>query len=166
LKSPDHVFALKAIRKAYPDAEIVFLHRDPLKVVASCAKLMEELHRPFTNHVDPAEIGRQVSLRLMQSASRMMEAAAGPDRILNLRYADVVADPLGALERIYGHCGLTMGRDADRRLTSFLACPRPRAGRRYSLGEFGLDRASLRERFARYADRFGVCLEAAGLSSA
>ena len=29
LKCPDHVFALEALREVYPDARIVFLHRDP-----------------------------------------------------------------------------------------------------------------------------------------
>jgi hypothetical protein len=45
---PDHVFALDTIRNIYPDAKIVFLHRDPLSVAASCSKLTELLRRPFT----------------------------------------------------------------------------------------------------------------------
>ena len=75
LKSPDHVFSLDAIRAAYPDAVIVFLHRDPLSVVSSCARLAEQLRRPFTNRLDPEEVGHQVSARLHQAADHMMEAA-------------------------------------------------------------------------------------------
>src|SRR5205814_10675678 len=47
LKSPDHVFALAAIKNVYPDARIIFLHRDPLSVVGSCSTLAELLRRPF-----------------------------------------------------------------------------------------------------------------------
>src|SRR5215472_8906007 len=35
LKCPDHVFALAAIRTVYPDARLVFVHRDPLAVLLS-----------------------------------------------------------------------------------------------------------------------------------
>ena len=36
LKCPDHVFALAAIRAVYPDARVLFVHRDPLAVLLSC----------------------------------------------------------------------------------------------------------------------------------
>ena len=48
LKCPDHLFALEAIRTVYPDARLVFVHRDPVKVLLSVAKLTEVLRRPFT----------------------------------------------------------------------------------------------------------------------
>ena len=38
LKSPDHLFALDDIRKVYPDAQLVLVHRDPVRVLASVAK--------------------------------------------------------------------------------------------------------------------------------
>jgi hypothetical protein len=39
LKCPDHVFCLDAIRAVYPDARMVFVHRDPLKVLLSVTRL-------------------------------------------------------------------------------------------------------------------------------
>ena len=58
VKCPDHLFALDAIRSVYPDARLVFVHRDPVKVLLSVAKLTEVVRRPFTRRIDPAEIGR------------------------------------------------------------------------------------------------------------
>jgi Sulfotransferase family len=54
LKCPDHVFALAAIREVYPDARLVFVHRDPLAVLLSVARLTETLRRPFTRSIDKA----------------------------------------------------------------------------------------------------------------
>ena len=54
LKCPDHLFALDAIRAVYPDARLVFVHRDPVKVLLSVARLTEVLRRPFTRRLDPA----------------------------------------------------------------------------------------------------------------
>ena len=68
LKCPDHVFALDAIRAVYPDARIVFVHRDPVKVLASVARLTEVVRRPFMRRVDPVQIGRQESLRWLAGA--------------------------------------------------------------------------------------------------
>ncbi len=164
LKSPDHVFALDAIRSVYPDAKIIFLHRDPLSVIPSCVRLTERLHRPFTNHIDAREIGRQVSARLNQAADHMMAAASRHPDILHLYYREVVAHPIAAIRTLYRHCGFELSDVAEQRMAAFLARPRRRARRTYDFAKFGLDAKNLRERFAGYVQHFAVAEEAGGLS--
>ena len=156
LKSPDHVFALDAIRAVYPDAVIVFLHRDPLSVVSSCAKLAESLRRPFTNRLDPLEVGRQVSARLVQATDNMVDAAGRMPDILHLHYREVVADPMAAIRKLYRYCGFDLGEIARQRMGAFLNRQRPLSARRYDFAEFGLDPGALRESFARYVQYFTV----------
>jgi hypothetical protein len=162
LKSPDHVFALEAIRAVYPDAVIVFLHRDPLSFVPSCLKLTERLRRPFTNHLDPKEVGRQVSERLIEAAGHMMDAASRLPHILHLHYREVVAQPMAAIRKLYHHCGLELGEIAEQRITAFLERPRHRSVPRNDFARYGLDAASLRERFADYVRTFAVAEDGAG----
>ena len=159
LKSPDHVFALDAIKSIYPDAKIVFLHRDPLSVVASCSKLTELLRRPFTNRIDRMEIGRQVSTRLIESTERMAKAASASNDILHLHYRDVVSAPLDAVKQLYAHSGRTLDAEAERRMQAWLAHRSRKPRRRYSLAEFGLDAGALSERFAPYRDIFDIKAE-------
>lgn len=156
LKSPDHIFALDAIRTTYPDARIVFLHRDPLSVVASCCKLSELLRRPFTRHTDRSEIGRQVSSRLLESSDHMISAANRHPNILNLHYEHVVADPIGAVKNLYSHFGIALYAESERRMRCWLTAQRRRASPHYDLSEFGLDSSHLRKCFTRYVDTFGV----------
>ena len=161
LKSPDHVFALDAIKAVYPDARIVFLHRDPISVLASVAKLTEVLRRPFGRGVDRMDIGQQVSSSWIDGANRMIGAAAADSSILHLHYKQVVAAPLEAVETLYRHCGLTLGDAGKARMLAWLDRA-PRNGNsqsRYSLTEFGMDEAALRARFAGYMDAFGVARE-------
>jgi hypothetical protein len=158
LKSPDHVFCLDAIRAAYPDAVIVFLHRDPLSVVSSCARLTEHLQRPFTNRLDPKEVGRQVSARLHQAADHMMGGHF--PRILHLHYREVVAQPIAAVRTLYRHCGFELSGAAEQRMTRFLARPHRRSVRTQDFSRFGLDAGALRDRFARYVRHFAVPQEA------
>jgi len=156
LKSPDHVFALDAIKCIYPDARIVFLHRDPLSVVASCSKLAELLHRSFTHRIDRAEIGQQVSARLIESTRHMAKAATAPNDILHLQYRDVVSAPLEAVRKLYAHSGRILESRAEARMAAWLAHPMQRPRRKYNLAEFHLDPADLNERFAPYRDFFDI----------
>jgi Sulfotransferase family len=161
LKSPDHVFALDDIRAVYPDARLVFVHRDPVRVLASVAKLTEVLRRPFAHSIDLPEIGRQVSASWLEGARLMMRAAAASNDILHLHYREVVSAPLEAVGAIARHCGLTVSAEAQARMRSWLSRERGgRNGRRhYQLATFGLDPHSLREQFAPYIEAFDIPAE-------
>lgn len=161
LKSPDHVFALDALRQTYPQAHIVMLHRDPLKVLASVAKLTELLRRPFTSRLERAQIGREISARWAAGAERMLAARAASQDILHLYYRDIIAAPLQAVARLYRHCGLTLSPAAERRMQEYVRRT-PRGGygvHEHSLAEFGLEPRRLRDQFARYVNTFDVPAE-------
>ncbi len=158
LKCPDHVFALDALRAVYPDARIVMLHRDPLKVLASVARLTEILRRPFTRHVVRSAIGDEVSARWTEGIERMIAAHSQCRNILHLHFRDVVTAPMNALATLYRHCGMTLSAAAEARMVSYLR-KAPRGGyamHTHSLEAFGLDAAELNDRFRRYRDVFDV----------
>lgn len=162
LKSPDHVFALDDIRKVYPDARLVFIHRDPVRVLASVAKLTETLRRPFARRVDRFEIGRHVAASWMDGSERMSRASANGESVLHLHYRRIIAAPLDAVREVYRHAGLVLTPEAEQRMCAWLrsganAGHRPK--RNYDLAEFGLEARSLRTRFARYTETFGVDME-------
>ena len=161
LKSPDHVFALDDIRAVYPDAVWVFIHRDPVAVLASVARLTEVLRRPFAHRVDLREIGRQVCASWVDGAERMMRAAAGSNSILHLQYHEIVSEPEKAAERIFRHCGHASSCDAARRMRRWLGnrSNRGHRPRRYDLSSFGLDPNVLRAQFKPYTDAFDIELE-------
>jgi hypothetical protein len=164
LKAPDHLFALDDVRKVYPDAHLVFVHRDPVRVLASVVKLTEVLRRPFTRSIDRVEIGREVSASWLNGAERMSALSSGDDSVLHLYYRQITSSPLDAVRAVYRHCGLTLTEEAEGRMRSWLRTTGHdnRPGRDYKLAEFGLDPHVLRERFARYTDTFGIEIEQFG----
>ena len=161
LKSPDHVFALSDIRTVYPDAHWVFIHRDPVAVLASVARLTEVLRRPFAHSVDLAEIGQQVCASWLDGAQRMMRAAAASSSILHLHYREIVRDPQRTAERLFRHGGHASSADAAQRMRRWLGnrSNRGHRQRRYDLRSFGLDPQALRAQFKPYTDAFGIELE-------
>ena len=161
LKSPDHVFALDDIRKVYPDARLVFIHRDPVRVLASVARLTEVLRRPFARSVDRVEVGRDVSASWVDGAQRMSALSARDNSVLHLHYQQIIRSPLDAVRAVYLHCNLVLTDEAEAHMRRWLrtAVNVSRPWRDYSLAEFGLDPHLLRERFVRYTDTFGIEIE-------
>ncbi|HEX4269438.1 MAG TPA: sulfotransferase [Steroidobacteraceae bacterium] len=161
LKSPDHVFALDEMRAVYPDARLVVVHRDPVRVLASVAKLTQVMRSPFTRRIDPLEIGREVTASWIDGARRMAALPADDRSILHLHYRRIVSHPLEAVDAVYQHCGLALSAEARYRMFRWLEKTRGAGGpaRRYDLARFGLNPSRLRREFRHYTDKFRVELE-------
>ena len=161
MKCPEHLFALDVIRAVYPDARLVFVHRDPVKVLLSVAKLTEVLRRPFTRRLDPREIGMQESSRWLAGAQQMIavgDDAGLPERVHHVQHKDLVADPVGTVAVLYRHFGLTLAPTVAAAIQHY-ARQRPNGGygpRAYRFEDHGLDAGLEREKFRGYMVRFGI----------
>lgn len=165
LKCPDHVFALGALHAAYPDARVVFVHRDPLKVLPSVANLTDVLRAPFALRTDPAKIGRQVLRDWSRGADIMIAAGRGwsfgSPEPFHVQYNEIVAEPLETVRRLYRHFGLTLQPAALERIAG-RASAKPDGGygrNVYNPAEYGLDVEEMRETFRGYMDHFDVTRE-------
>ncbi|HEX5327421.1 MAG TPA: sulfotransferase [Acetobacteraceae bacterium] len=164
LKCPDHLFALAELRAAFPDARVVFVHRDPLSVLLSVAQLTEVLRRPFTRRVDPLYIGRQESARWLDGTARMIRAAREQpfaEPICHVGYLELVTDPVATIARVYRHFGLELEAATRERVARAVA-EHPDGGYRhhaYRFADHGLDEAAEREKFAAYMHFFGIDAE-------
>jgi hypothetical protein len=164
LKCPDHLFALDAIRAVYPDARLVFVHRDPVKVLLSVAKLTEVLRRPFTRRLDALEIGPEESQRWLEGTRRMIavgDDAGLPEPVCHVHYLDLVSDPVATAAQVYGHFGLDPSSATLRRMERFVA-QRPNGGygaHTYHFQDHGLDADTEQRKFRDYMLRFGVVPE-------
>jgi hypothetical protein len=157
LKCPDHIHALNAIGTVYPDCGIVFVHRDPLRVIASAVKLTEVVRKPFTRHVDKREIGQQVLGRVTEGAQTMIETSkAHPrGRIFHVHYTAFAHNPLETIAALYRHFDLQLTEDVRERMRAHLAAASA-GSHHYSMEEFALDPAQLRDRFGAYVEHFGI----------
>ncbi|HEV2310791.1 MAG TPA: sulfotransferase [Acidimicrobiia bacterium] len=169
LKSPHHAIALDALTATYPDARLVLLHRDPAVLCASVCSLIATLSGTFTDADHTAYIAEHWPAMLEESVRRIDEFRARvPEHpIVDIAYADLVRDPVPTVERIYAAIGDELD-GAARDAVSGYAAAHPkglRGSHEYDLAAFGLDAATLRERFAGYIDRYGVAAETAALTS-
>ncbi len=165
LKSPDHIFALDALFKVYPDARLVFVHRDPLRVLPSVARLTEILRRPFARFVDRTEVGEQASTRWSKGASLLVAAADRlqdtPERLFHLHHEELVRRPVAAIDALYGHFGVGLSDLAREAMRQWVAL-RPNGGygrNIYRWEDYGLDPAVEERRFRAYMTRFKISPE-------
>jgi hypothetical protein len=162
LKAPAHFYALESLFATYPDALVVQTHRDPRVVLASVASLTLTLQSAFAERLDLTEIGREVVQSWTDGLARAMRVrqagAVAAERFFDVRYHELLDDPIGTVRRIYSHFELPLTAEAERRLRSHLAGhPQHKHGRHaYHLKTFGLDPASLDQVFRPYREFFAV----------
>jgi hypothetical protein len=153
LKNPSHLFALDALMATYPDALVVQTHRPVETIMASMCSLAQHTTEGWSNTFGGAQIGYDAMETWSRGLERFNAARAkyNPDQFYDVDYADFVADPIGTVEGIYRHLGVTLTDEA--RAAMECSHAESQADRRaprhtYSLADYGLDAESVRERFA------------------
>ena len=164
LKCPEHLFALEAIRAVSPDARLVFVPRDPTKVLVSQARLTEVLRRPFTRKLDPKTLGPHESRRWLDGTRRMIavgDDAGLPDPVCHVHHLDLISDPVATVEGVYRHFGIGFPPQAAAGIEAYVRA-KPRGGygaHSYRFEDHGLDEAQERAKFRPYMVHFGVTPE-------
>lgn len=160
LKAPLHMYSMQALLAVFPDACIVQTHRDLTEVIPSVCSLQATIRGAFTDELDLAEIGKEVvrDMEILLERSQLARTSSNPDRFFDIRYHDLVAEPVAVVQKLYQHFGLEFTADFEKKLEQWIrANPKNKTGaHHYSLEQFGLDRNMIQKRFAKYSAQFGV----------
>jgi hypothetical protein len=157
-----HYARLDALFATYPDASMIWTHRDPVQVIASRIMMAAELVEGLVGHVD---LEQQAAIQLADARAgmkAMMEAPMLDDpRIFHVRYTDFTADPVGTVRRFYERSGVAWTDEAEAAMRHYLANNRgDRYGKfTYSTDLIGVDIDELHKEFAPFRERFGIEIE-------
>ena len=164
LKMPQHMQDLPALMAVFPDAKLVFIHRDPAAVLGSSASMVWNQMVVQSDSVDPHWIGAEwlhkAHHRAAVTAALRPKLAAAQQ--IDVRFADMNADWVAVMRRIYDFLGVPFDATAHAAMAAYLA----RAARehrhdehRYTLEDFGLDARVINAGFADYRARFDIPFE-------
>jgi hypothetical protein len=159
LKTPQHMESLDALLAVFPEATVVQTHRDPERVLASFCSMMAHSRGVFSDRVDPRDVGRHWFRKARRMVARAAETRARfSERFIDVRYADLLADPIGEVRRVCAFAGTSLSAEAEARMRAWLAAnPQHKHGRhRYRLEDFGLERAEVSAAFAEYRRRLRI----------
>ena len=150
LKTPQHMQDIGALHATFPHSPLIFLHRDPVQLVASAASLAWNHMVVQSDHVDANWVGaewlRKTHLRLERVANGRRQIPKALQ--FDLGFAEVNADWQGAMRRTYAFLGRELAPPLEAAMAAYLADAAARHGyarHRYALGQFGLTEGAVRE---------------------
>jgi Sulfotransferase family len=157
-----HAPRLKAMFETYPDAHLIWIHRDPVQIAASRVALTAELDEAIAGKVDWKEQARVHLAATRAGLERTLsEPMLDDPRIHHVRYTDFTGDPTGTIRGFYEKAGVAFLPDTEQRMRDWLKNNRgDRYGKfRYSVDQLGVDVAALHAEFEPYRRRFGLDIE-------
>ena len=158
LKSPQHLEQVPVLDRVFPGSIVVFTHRDPVPVALSMIAMITYSARMHRSPVPVHEIAASWIDRLDHMLSALVHDrdTIGPQRSIDIRFDEFMADEIGVAEQVYALAAEPFTDEAHRAIADYLA-----AHRRGRLGNvetscemFGLEEDALRARFAPYVERF------------
>ncbi|WP_276021211.1 sulfotransferase family protein [Mycobacterium barrassiae] len=158
LKSPQHLEQLPVLNAVFPGVVVVFTHRDPVPVALSMLAMITYSARMHRYPVPVQEIAATWidRLELMLNGLVRDRDVLPPERSIDIRFDDFMADEIGVAAMIYELAGETLTGEAKSAIADYLAGhQRGRLGRVATSAEmFGLDEDDVRARFEPYTRRF------------
>lgn len=162
LKTPQHMLDLPALLEVFPDARLIFTHRDPQAIVGSAASLAWNQTIIYADRVAPEEIGREWlrKTELMIERMRAARDAIPKERKIDVQFDAMDRDWKAVMEKVYAFLDLEMA-PAVPAMEAFLARSAAQKGRphQYSLAEFGLDAGEVYERLGEYVSTYGIAVD-------
>jgi hypothetical protein len=163
LKMPSHAVHIEALLQEFPDARLVWAHRDPFKSTASFLRLNYLSRAVLGAEVDVSGVVPNVLRQLRAHVDRPMQTRnrIGDDRFFDLHYADLIRDPVAVMRSLYDWAGDDLTESTEQAILAWLqAHPQDRFGvQPYSLDGSGITRSELEPIFDDYLSTFDIELE-------
>ena len=155
LKTPGYLFMLDDLLAAYPDACVILTHRDPARTMPSTVSTTAMVQWLRTDAVDLDGLAALIGAVFTDALTAV--AAAGPTARCpacygDVRFADLMADPVAAIAGAYGEIGRELTAGHRRAVVDYLAAkPRGKHGtHHYTAADWGFDAATVRAELAGY----------------
>eukprot|EP01105_Mastigella_eilhardi_P010114 TRINITY_DN2369_c0_g2_i1.p1 TRINITY_DN2369_c0_g2~~TRINITY_DN2369_c0_g2_i1.p1 ORF type:complete len:435 (-),score=135.10 TRINITY_DN2369_c0_g2_i1:25-1329(-) len=164
MKASAHLFWLNDLLEVFPDARIVWMHRDPVEALPSICKMHELIWNFYpgeTGTGDKKWLGAHLMEwmateieRGLQYRAEFVKRTGSSQQFYDVNFSDLVMDPQGTVYRLYEHFGMEFPFDMEQKIQHWIQeNPRDKYGHNtYTAAEFGLDEDVMRARFKSYID--------------
>jgi hypothetical protein len=156
LKSPPHTGRIQTIYELFPDAKFIHIVRDPYVVFPSTQRLWQRLddiqgmQRPHFRELDEYIFS---AFERMYDGFEKQRPAIPEDRLVEVKYEDLVQNPVEELERIYSHLDLGDFESIRELLTAKVANEKDYKTNKHELSDEL--REEIKERWSGFIERYG-----------
>ena len=160
LKMPFHLIELEVLLETYPDAVFIQTHREPVEVMGSWNSIVERIRGFSTEPRPPHEAGaEQLAFMsgMLNGAMQFRTSHPALDRRwIDVRYVDLVDDPMAVVNDIYARLGWPLEPAAARAMQEWLTLQeeqrRQEPRHEYQLEDYNLTPEAVNEAFAPYRE--------------
>jgi hypothetical protein len=161
LKAPFHIYGIAPLLSLFPDSVIVMTHRDPHVSIPSLYSMSKIFGRLELEDKEQAAGLASHVLEWAGEGIRRAEAAresAGPGRVFDIQYEQLINNPLGTIQQLYSHCGYDYTDEFHAKAKVWLEKhPKDKYGKHlYSVEEGGLSRQMIDETFGWYVEKYQI----------
>ncbi|MGV0584455.1 sulfotransferase [Mycobacteroides chelonae] len=166
LKTPAHLEHLDVLLRVYPDAVVVWTHRDPAQTTASSSSMLAHYQALFSDHVDHHRLSRYWLGKNAQVIDRAITVRGNhPESFVDINYPELLNDPMSSVQRIHDAAGRPLSDAAVAAMQTSLRTNRQHkhGEHRYSLEQFGLTTEEVDDAYQRYVEHFSIERESGGV---
>ena len=156
-KYPVHLRNLDALLENYPDACIIWTHRDPADVLPSYVSLCAHFRSLFEKEPDRPRIALEQGEAWARAVELGMQLRAGREhQFHDVYFDDFMADPIGEVAKAYDRFDQPFSERAKTALAAWRDTHKPGqfGTHYYERDDFGQTPAQVHERYAAYLERF------------
>jgi len=155
LKTPQHMLDLPALMQTFPDARLIFIHRDPVRVVGSACSLVWNQMTIHSDHADGHWIGKEWLRKTRLKIDRMRSARANipHNQMIDVHYSEMDTDWKSVMARVYNFLNMDITPALPTMHNYISSATRQEYARkqhRYTLSAFGLKEQEVRDYFQSY----------------
>lgn len=157
LKSPPHTARLKVLSEMFPGARFIHITRQPYELYSSTCLLWESLSMAQGLQIPREESQGDYVFRCfdeMYGGFERQREQVDPSQIVDVRYEDLVSDPVGNIQAIYEHLQLDGFEQMRPDLEAYVEAQKGYQPNRHS----DLDpdvKAEIDRRWAGYFEKYG-----------
>jgi sulfotransferase family protein len=157
LKSPHHLTAADTVLDTFAGCKIIMTHRSPVRAVPSYASMCVSINGQYSDSVDTKAIGPYWSERFAETLRGFGAVRRRrPERFVDVRYSELMAEPLAVCGRVLEALGMARRTEDDRAFTAYLShnSAQRHGSHSYTPADFGLSDEQLEQDFAFYLKEY------------
>lgn len=164
LKTPQHMQDLDSLMHVFPDAKVIFPHRDPVKCVGSACSMAWNAIVRDSSSITAEWVGQEwfnKTERMLKKTIRVRDEMVPKNNQYDVQYADIGSNWLNPVEGIYQFLEMPLLEKTKMSMQAWLDSneQHKHGAHKYKLTDFGLNNDEVDQKMMFYRERFNIPYE-------
>jgi len=155
LKCPEHILFYRQLVNNFKDCKIIWIHRDPVKVISSYSSMIYEIQKFFLKRCTKQEVGEFVFNRFYYMIEESLKNRKNNNiKVTDINYLDLKNNPENSIKTISNNIGVKIKNNKPFQTIKNLK--KLKSKKSYNAEEFGVDKDKVYQKFESYIERFNI----------